>query len=352
MNRQSEFQPIKTAIIGLGRGGYGVHLKALLKLQQRFDVVAVADTWPERADAVASEIGAKAYRSLVDLFSEEFELAVIATPNNLHTECTLTAIENGRHVVCDKPFGLTSLEARSMVDAANAAGVHISAFFSRRFESTFLKIAEVLRSGVLGDVVHMRMDWGEYARRWDWQTLTEFGGGQLNNNFPHALDQALLLVEAATGATEHSFDLFADVRRTHGIGDAEDHVRVTLRDRLSGITIDIEQPSTNPYPGDRWSISATRGGLRGDASSLEWKWLPSVSDRLADSAPNAERTYCKEEMAWETGSFVATNRFGDWQRLFYENVYSEIREGLKSDNALKRACVVAQLVETIRERGR
>jgi predicted dehydrogenase len=236
----------------------------------------------------------------------------------------------------------------AMQAAAQASGVTVTAFHNRRYESVFRKVCAVVQSGVLGDITHIRMNWSGFGRRWDWQTLTEFGGGQLNNNCPHAMDQALHLLAAAGVTDGEEMALVADLRNTVAAGDAEDHVRITLRSEA--LTLDIELFATQAYPQDRWMVCGTRGGLRGDANTIEWKWLDptTLATRTPDSDSYPDRSYCHEELAWQTDSFSATDGFNDWQQWFYADLYATIREGVPPAITVASARAVIQMLERVR----
>ena len=60
-----------------------------------------------------------------------------------------------------------------------------------RYHADFLKVKEVVESGVLGRIVQMRITGNGFRRRWDWQTLKEYGGGDLNNKGAHSIDWAI-----------------------------------------------------------------------------------------------------------------------------------------------------------------
>ena len=75
--------------------------------------------------------------------------------------------------------------------AAREAQRIAAPFHNRRYEPHLLKVRQVIASGVLGPIVQLRLVWHSFGRRWDWQTLKEFGGGALNNNGSHIIDHAL-----------------------------------------------------------------------------------------------------------------------------------------------------------------
>src|SRR3546814_2848382 len=62
-----------------------------------------------------------------------------------------------------------------------------------RFFPEFTHLRDVIDSGILGRLYHVRMYSSQFARRNDWQTLAKNGGGVLNNTCPHFIDQALQL---------------------------------------------------------------------------------------------------------------------------------------------------------------
>jgi scyllo-inositol 2-dehydrogenase (NADP+) len=343
---------IRVGVVGLGRSGYGIHLKALKKLQQSYELVAVADSWSERRIAVANEYGVNSYDSIETLVRDpQVELVTIAVPNHLHVPQALTAIAAGKHVICEKPFGTSSQDADLMIGAAHAAGVRLVAFHNRRYEATFQKICSVISSRVLGRIVQMRMNWSAFIRRWDWQTLNEFEGGQLNNNGPHAVDQALHLLAAAGVEDEEKLAVTAEMKQTIGAGDAEDHVRVTFRDIRQQMTLDLELFSTQAFTSDRWTVCGTLGALRGDMASVDWKWLEpqNLVPREADRLPFVDRSYCQEELPWNNGRYDATDKFSDWARLFYEEHVSCLRFGHPPAISTSSARAVTRMIERIRE---
>ena len=76
-----------------------------------------------------------------------------------------------------------------------------------------------------------------FGRRWDWQTLREFGGGQLNNNCPHILDPSPAV---ACGGDDEIPEVWSDIHNVLSSGDAEDHIKIMLRrPSRQGTAIDI-----------------------------------------------------------------------------------------------------------------
>jgi predicted dehydrogenase len=196
---------------------------------------------PGRRDEAAAKFGAKTYDDYNALLADEnVELVVVATPNSAHKSNVVAALEAGKHAVCEKPFGTTSAEADEMIAAAQRTGNMVAPFQNRRYESHFLKVREIVQSGVLGELHLIRLCAHGFGRRWDWQTLREFSGGFLNNWGPHVVDHALQLMNLDDNAPDP--ELWVDMRNVLSSGDAEDHIKLVLRSE-GGPVVDIELSS-------------------------------------------------------------------------------------------------------------
>jgi predicted dehydrogenase len=105
----------------------------------------------ERYPAVA-----RCYSSYDELLRDpQVDAVYIPLPNALHREWTVKAAAQGKHVLCEKPLGLTAAECREMIAAAEASGVWLMEAFMYRYNARTRVVREVLRSGVLGEIKHM-----------------------------------------------------------------------------------------------------------------------------------------------------------------------------------------------------
>jgi predicted dehydrogenase len=216
----------------------------------------------------------------------------------------------------------TTIDAERMIAAdAESQGI-LSIFQNRRYSPDFVTVRDVLQSGMLGRTVLIHMTASGFGRRWDWQTLREYGGGSLNNNAVHALDQALLLI--GDGVPE----VFCHMEQTLTLGDAEDHVKLILKTDGAPM-IDLEVSSACVYPRQRWHIVATRGGLEGSGSSLRWKYLE-VADlptRRVDRLPTPDRSYNHEEYGWIEQTWDRDDFPGQGEIGYYIDLFEAIRRG-------------------------
>ena len=288
--------PIRVGLIGLGRSGWSIHAKAYQSIPEFYKAVAVTDRLEQRMRDAAGELNATACASVDELLAQkDVELVVVASQNKDHKDHVVRALQAGKHVLCEKPFGLTTADADAMITAANKSGKVLQAFQQRRYEEDFRKVKEICDSGLLGKIEFIRICWHGFKRRWDWQTVKACGGGTMNNNGPHLIDHALELF----GDGEP--DVWADMRRCLCSGDAEDHLKIILKG-ADKPTIEIELSDVFAYGQDRWLVCGTSGGLRGNAEHLEWKWVDwsTMPDRPLSLEPTPDRSYNFEKLNWQT----------------------------------------------------
>jgi len=314
---------VNVGIAGLGRSGWSIHARVLEKLSHKYKVVAVSDLMDERRREAMQRFGCRAYSDFDSLIKdEEVELVVIATPSYLHAPYTIKALEAGKNVVCEKPMATNLTEADAMIEAAKKTGNLLAIFQNRRFAPDFLKIREVIQSGKLGRIVLVKIYRHSFGRRWDWQTLKKFGGGELRNNASHLIDQGLQLLG------ENEPEVFCDLQRTLTLGDAEDHVKIVLKASDSPL-IDIEVTRACAYPRDVWLVMGTQGGLTGTSSSLRWKYFnpEDLPPRQLDTKPTPDRSYNVDEIPWKEESWNMDETSQPGEVTFYEELYKSLRHG-------------------------
>ncbi len=90
----------------------------------------------------------------------EVDAVYIATPHPSHAEWAIKAAEAGKHVLCEKPMGLTAFEADAMIHAARKAGTFLGEAFMYRLHPQTLKLVELVKSGVIGEVRLIRSSFG------------------------------------------------------------------------------------------------------------------------------------------------------------------------------------------------
>ncbi len=320
----SNGQPVRAGIVGLGRSGWNIHAKTMEALPGQFQVAAVSDPDPQRREEAKQKFGCRTHEDFDSLIADkELDLIVVASPSQLHAQHAIAAMQAGHDVLCEKPFALSSEEADRVIEASKQTGQLIAPFQNRRYEAAFQQVQKVINSGKLGRIVQVRIASHSFRRRWDWQTLQKFGGGTLNNTGPHMLDQALELF----GPGEPK--VFCQLEHTVTLGDADDHVKLILHGD-GHPTVEVEITACSPYSQDSWLVMGTQGGLRGRGSEMEWKWVePSeLPKRELELEPTPDRSYNREELTWHTDSWQPDKENAvPINQQFYADLYPTLREG-------------------------
>ncbi len=117
-------------------------------------VMAIASRDQASAEAAAQALGIpKAYGSYEALLADpEIEAIYNPLPNHLHVPWTLKALAAGKHVLCEKPIGLTAAEAQALIAARDAAGKRVAEAFMVRFHPQWRRAREIAQSGEIGTV--------------------------------------------------------------------------------------------------------------------------------------------------------------------------------------------------------
>ncbi|MBC8233766.1 Gfo/Idh/MocA family oxidoreductase [bacterium] len=314
--------PIRAGVIGLGRAGWNIHVNTM-RNREDFQVVAIADPNKERQQQAKEELDAEAFDDISSLLkSSNAELIVVATASSDHANHSIEALEAGRHVLTEKPMATSLADADRMLAAAEKSGKRLTIHQSARWSPAFAFIKQMLADERLGHVFFIRSGSYSYRRRNDWQTLSKYGGGSLNNNGVHAVDQCVILMESPI------VDVFGDLQQIIQPGDTEDHVKVVMRGE-NGRVIDLELTTACAASLPSWTLMGTRGSLivndqkallryvKGDMKQLEAIDRPLAADRKYGITGG-------DEIEFEEVELEATAEPGD---SFYDQLHAAIRDG-------------------------
>lgn len=167
----------------LGCGKIARKFSSDLKLLPNARLYAAAARDTQKAHEFAREFGfEKAYGSYQELVNDPaVDVVYIATPHSHHHEHTLLCLNHGKAVLCEKAFALTRAEAAEMVETARARQLFLMEAFWTRFQPSYQKTLEILRSGQLGAVKIVRSDFAFNAPYDPEKRLynLELGGGSL-----------------------------------------------------------------------------------------------------------------------------------------------------------------------------
>ena len=146
----------------LGPGGIARAFATDLKTLAGHSVAAVGSRTLSNAEEFVSTFGGKAYGSYEELVADESVDAIyVATPHPAHKENVIAALNAGKPVLCEKPFGVNAQEAQEMVAAAAANKVALMEAMWSRFLPHYALVREIVASGILGKILTVHADHGQ-----------------------------------------------------------------------------------------------------------------------------------------------------------------------------------------------
>jgi predicted dehydrogenase len=200
----------------LGSGGIarrrtipeGISAATNAELSAVYDVNASANA------EVAAQFKARAVDSVDALLASDVQAVYIATPPSAHRDQVLACARAGKHVLCEKPLGLTVADAKVIIEACRKAGVRLGTAFMMRFQSQHQAAARLIRDGKLGKPVFARAQlscwYPPMAGAWR-QDPALGGGGSLMDMGGHCIDLLEMFfgpvqaVSCLTGRVVHSY---------------------------------------------------------------------------------------------------------------------------------------------------
>lgn len=316
---------VRVGVIGQGRSGYDIHVRALRVLTDKYEVVAVADPMDGRTDDAVSQLGAVGYTDYKEMLKrDDLDLVVNASPSNFHVPITLEIMDAGHNVLCEKPLARYAADVDKMIAKRDETGKLFAIYQQSRFAPYFQQIRKVIESGVLGRIVMVRIAFNGFGRRWDWQTIQDCNAGNLLNTGPHPMDQALQLF-----GTDAMPEVTCIMDRANTYGDAEDFVKVILKGKDRPV-IDLEISSCCAYNTHMYNIDGTLGGLKGNSSHLDWKYYKpeEAPEQHLIREPLPGRKYCSEQLTWHEESWDLPEETKDWFQYMAHTFYGHLYESL------------------------
>ncbi len=213
--------PLKVALVGYGYVGKTFHAPLIAATPGlELHTVVSSDATKVRADFPdVPVVAADLIRALAD---PAIDLVVLATPDALHGSQAHAALDAGKHVVIDKPFTVTLEEARAVAAHAEKAGLLLSVFQNRRWDSDFLTLRALIERGHLGEVVQYESHFDRFRPLVRDRWREKPGAGVLLDLGPHLIDQALVLFGMPQG-------IYADIAIQKDGGLAGDYFHLLLR---------------------------------------------------------------------------------------------------------------------------
>ena len=336
------------AVIGYGGMG-GWHSKKIKEeLGEYAELIGIYDINPERC-AVAEKNGIRAYASREELLADErIDLVTIATPNDVHKEIAVAALEAGKNVISEKPVAMNSKELEEMIECANRCGKLFTVHQNRRWDQDYLTVKKLMADNTLGKVfrIESRVH-GSRGIPGDWRNQPEHGGGMLFDWGIHLLDQALIMTQPRKLKSVYAELTYVTNEK------CDDGFRATLIFD-DGLSFLVEIATSNFIELPLWYVL----GENGSAVIEDWNFngkIVKVSDwENRDAVPIVAGAGITKTMAPRTDDTIKTYPLeiekSEWVE-YYKNVFAHLNgkeDIIVTHNQQRR---LMRLIEAIIESG-
>lgn len=247
---------LNLGFIGCGGFARGMHLPLILK-NPKYRIHSVTDISPEAAESFAKDAGgAKVCADVAQMLADPaLDAVIITTRHDSHAALSIQAAQAGKHILCEKPMGLSAAECRAVADAVSKAGVVYTVGYNRGMAPMVERAADLLRP--LSDQKKMIYHRIQAPFPEDsWTHIPEVGGGRFVGEGCHIFDLLCELVQSPPASVFAAGGTFLDPARVKIADSAV--VTITFADGSVGSTLissagcpDFPKEATEVYCANR-----------------------------------------------------------------------------------------------------
>ena len=189
----NESDKVKFVVIGCGHIGKRHATMALNN--EESELVGLCDTRPKSELALEKFEGIPFFSSIEELLAAgiDFDVANICTPNGLHSDQAIAALDQKKHIVVEKPIGLSKAKCESVIYKALRNHQHVFAVMQNRYSPPSAWLKEIVENKIIGDtfMVQVNCYWNRddrYYKAGGWKGTSDLDGGTLFTQFSHFID--------------------------------------------------------------------------------------------------------------------------------------------------------------------
>lgn len=184
----------KVKFVILGSGHIGKRHAEMVRRDPEGELVAMVDVRSEE-ECGASDFGVPFFHNLQAVLDAglEFDVVNVCTPNGLHAAQSLQALEAGKHVVCEKPMGLSKDNCEKVIFKSLQKNKHVFCVMQNRYSPPSEWIKSVVEEKILGEIFMVQLNcyWNRddrYYKKGGWKGTSDLDGGTLFTQFSHFID--------------------------------------------------------------------------------------------------------------------------------------------------------------------
>ena len=180
------------AVVGCGHIGKR-HAEMILRNEES-ELVALCDIKDQCDLGIEGFTSAQFYGSVQDMLeNSNVDVVCVCTPNGLHSDQASLILDAGKHVVCEKPMGLSKAKCESVIYKALKANKHFFCVMQNRYSPPSVWIKNIIDNRIMGDILSVQLNcyWNRderYYKKGGWKGDRELDGGTLFTQFSHFLD--------------------------------------------------------------------------------------------------------------------------------------------------------------------
>ncbi len=181
---------IKFAIVGCGR----IAQRHADQINKVGILKAVCDIDYKKAFDLGNKYNAAPYQYLDEMLSKENEVCVVSvcTPNGMHAQHSIKALNAGYHVLCEKPMANNVKDCHEMIHAAEKAARQLIIVKQNRFNPPVIAVKSAIDKGILGKIYSIQLScfWNRNSQYYhnSWKGTSDLDGGTLYTQFSHFID--------------------------------------------------------------------------------------------------------------------------------------------------------------------
>lgn len=332
-------QPIQTALCSFGMSGHLFHAP-FIHTSPKFNLYGVLERTRNLAQGKYPNI--KTFRDLEALLTDtNIELVILNTPNITHFDFAKQIINSGKHIVVEKPFTATVLEAEELIALAKQKNVHISVYQNRRYDSDFKTVKKILNQGILGDIVDVELHYDRFEPNLSYKSHKETstkGVGSLYDLGSHSIDQALELF----GMPKSTFAYIDSFRKNSQVADYFD---VKLFYDHHVVSLKSSYFVREPLPA--YILHGTKGSFIKSKSDIQEVELQKENSPNSDNwgvEPGSDKGLLHILKDGKFQKEYITSEIGNYME-YYDGIYESIRNNKPLPVTATEAMQVITIIE-------
>ena len=326
---------IKFAIVGCGR----IAQRHAEHITNFGELTAVCDIVYDKAETLGKEYAVKTYQNIDDLLKSETETDVVSicSPNGLHAEHTIKALNAGFHVLCEKPMAINVHDCGRMIQAAEKNNKRLFAIKQNRFNPPVAEVKRLIDNGTLGKIQSVQLScfWNRNFDYYEgsWKGTKDIDGGTLYTQFSHFIDLLYWMI--------------GDVKSAKGIGRNFAHQGVIEFEDAGVVILEFHNGAIGTI---NYTVNSFAGNMEGSLTIFGDKGTVKIGGQYLNELEYQRIENHKIENLPEGNK---ANSYGTYQGSMsnhdkvYENVIDVLQNGTSINTSSFEALKTVEIIDKI-----